>query len=360
MKHTKTSKIPFPYAYLEYKLHKIYYKKYPKFDKQEKKRYNIKGHFKEGLIILMKKEKRGSISLRKVIGISIIIILVLGVSVIAGNIKLNNVKIKFSNNHEITVLTSKAKVSEILDENHIILSSDETVTPGMDEEITSAKAIIISVGDPEKIDVASQETVNDNIEEIAQNYEDIVEEILTVQEEIPFETITKDVSDGNETTNKIIQTGKNGIKEVTYKVKYKAEVEISREEISSKVIKEPRNQIVQVQTKVISSRSVSSRTSGYATTAQSGRYKVTAYCSCAKCCGKTNGMTASGVRATSGHTVAAPSTFAFGTQLEINGQVYTVEDRGGAIQGNRIDIYMDSHSQALAWGSRYVEVQVLN
>ena len=309
----------------------------------------------------MKKEKRGSISLRKVIGVSIIIILILGVSVIAGNVKLNNVKIKFSNNHEITVLTSKTKVSEILDENHIILSSDEKVTPTTDEEITSANTIVISLGNEEQIDVANQEEVNDNIEDIAQNYENIVEEIVTVQEEIPFETITKDVSDGTgTTTNKIIQTGKNGIKEVTYKVKYKADVEISKEEVSSKVIKEPRNQIVQVQTKVISSRSVSSRTSGYTTTATDGRYRVTAYCSCAKCCGKTNGMTASGVKATSNHTVAAPSTFAFGTQLEINGEVYTVEDRGGAIQGNRIDIYMDSHSQALAWGSRYVDVQILN
>ena len=49
----------------------------------------------------------------------------------------------------------------------------------------------------------------------------IVEEVITVKEEIPFETITKDVSNGENKTNKVIQAGKNGLREVTYKVKYK-------------------------------------------------------------------------------------------------------------------------------------------
>lgn len=307
----------------------------------------------------MNKAKKASISYRKIIAISIIFIIILGISVIAGNVKLNNVKIKFANNHEITVLTSKTKVSEILEENHIMLSSDETVTPSTEENITDAKTIIITKQGDEPTEIAevSEEELNNNVEEIAENYSNITEEIITVQEEIPFETITKDVSSGSDTTNKVIQAGQNGIREVTYKVKYKDDVEIERIELSSEIIKEPVDKIVQIQTKV-TSRS-GSRGSGV-TSASSGRYKVTAYCSCARCCGKTNGITASGTRATAGRTVAAPSTFAFGTKLLINGKTYTVEDRGGAIQGNRIDIYMSSHSDALAWGVRYLDVEVLN
>lgn len=307
----------------------------------------------------MNKEKHTFMYYRKIIAISVVFVIILGISVIAGNVKLNNVKIRFANNHEITVLTSKTNVSEILDENHIMLSSDEVVTPSLDENITDANIIIITaVGEePTKIAEISEEELNNDIEEIAESYSNIVEEIITVQEIIPFETITKDVSNGSNTTNKVIQAGKNGIKEVTYKVKYKDDIEIERIELSSKVIKEPVNKIVQIQTKV-TSRS-SSRIKGV-TTASSGIYKVTAYCSCYKCCGKTNGITASGKKATSNHTVAAPSTFAFGTQLVINGKTYTVEDRGGAIQGNRIDIYMDSHAQALAWGVRYLNVEVVN
>ena len=89
-------------------------------------------------------------------------------------------------------------------------------------------------------------------------------------------------------------------------------------------------------------------------------YKITAYCSCSKCCGKTTGRTASGTKATAGRTVAASSKFAFGTKLNIGGHIYTVEDRGGAINGNRIDIYVNSHSQALQWGVKYLPVSVAN
>ena len=87
-----------------------------------------------------------------------------------------------------------------------------------------------------------------------------------------------------------------------------------------------------------------------------GVYKLTAYCSCAKCCGKTDGITASGTHVTAGRTIAAPKNFAFGTKIMINGHIYTVEDRGGAIQGNRIDIYFNTHEEALKFGVKYVEI----
>lgn len=215
----------------------------------------------------MNKQKHSLISYKKIIALSIIFVVILGISVLAGNVKVNSIKIKFSNNHEITVLTSKTKVSEILEENHIMLSADETVTPALEEEITTANAIVISLNGQEPTQIAEVYSENTNIEEIAQSYADIIEEIITVQEEIPFETITKDISNGSNTVNKVIQTGKNGLKEVTYKVRYKENVEVERIELSSKVIKEPVNKIVQIQTK-ITSRSGSRLASGSVLTYQ--------------------------------------------------------------------------------------------
>ena len=87
-----------------------------------------------------------------------------------------------------------------------------------------------------------------------------------------------------------------------------------------------------------------------------GQFLLTGYCPCAICCGKTNGITASGTLATSNHTIAADSRYSFGTQLVINGQVYTVEDRGGAITGNHIDIFFNSHQEALNFGKKYADV----
>lgn len=90
-----------------------------------------------------------------------------------------------------------------------------------------------------------------------------------------------------------------------------------------------------------------------------GMFKVTGYCSCSRCCGKSTGVTASGTVAKAGRTIAADtSKISFGTKVVINGHTYTVEDRGGAINGNRIDIFFSSHSKALQWGVRYCKVYV--
>lgn len=307
----------------------------------------------------MKKDNIASVSVRKILFITFIFAIILGATVLASNVKINNVNIKFSNNYEISVVTSKTKVKDILEENHIVLEEDETVTPKMEEEVLDSATIIISKIGNEPVEIANVETIDINAEEITDDYTNITEKIEVVIEEIPFETITKDVSNGSDlTTNQIIQAGKNGERKITYKVKYKNEVELSREEISSEVIKEPVNKIVQVQTKIITSRGTAVRTTG--ASGQSGVYKVTAYCPCAICCGKQTGITASGARATANHTIAAPRTFSFGEHVSINGTTYTVEDRGGAIQGNRIDVYMNSHAEALAWGVRYLYVEVLD
>lgn len=98
--------------------------------------------------------------------------------------------------------------------------------------------------------------------------------------------------------------------------------------------------------------------------------EVTAYCACERCCGKAPGskyygITASGTLATEGRTVAADwSRYPAGTKLRIEGfgdRVFVVEDRGGGIKGSRIDIFFDSHTEALRFGRRRgVRVEVLD
>lgn len=79
-----------------------------------------------------------------------------------------------------------------------------------------------------------------------------------------------------------------------------------------------------------------------------------AYCPCEKCCGAySNGYTATGVKATQGVTIATdPDVIPMGTEVEIDGHIYIAQDVGGAISGNRIDLYFDSHEDALQWGVR--------
>ena len=96
-----------------------------------------------------------------------------------------------------------------------------------------------------------------------------------------------------------------------------------------------------------------------------GFFDITAYCSCEICCGEwADGITATGTEATQGRTIAVdPNTIPLGSSVYFVGQCgdfgeYIAEDIGGAIVGNRIDLYFDSHYEAIVWGVRRVEVFV--
>lgn len=86
-----------------------------------------------------------------------------------------------------------------------------------------------------------------------------------------------------------------------------------------------------------------------------GACRITHYCACEKCCGKSTGVTASGKLAAMGRTVAVdPGVIPLGSEVLINGVCYIAEDVG--VRGKAIDIYIDSHSQALAMGTYKTEV----
>ena len=94
-----------------------------------------------------------------------------------------------------------------------------------------------------------------------------------------------------------------------------------------------------------------------------GWFTITAYCPCEKCCGEwADGITATGTTATQGRTVAVdPSVIELGSVVYfegVDGLVggYIAEDTGGAIKGNRIDLFFDDHQEALEWGIKELEV----
>lgn len=102
-----------------------------------------------------------------------------------------------------------------------------------------------------------------------------------------------------------------------------------------------------------------------ASCAYSEEWVATAYCSCQKCCGKSDGITASGIKAHIG--TCACNWLKFGTKLSVQGLgVLTVEDRGstrhfGSLSHKikRIDVWFPSHKEALEFGKRKVNVEIL-
>lgn len=98
-----------------------------------------------------------------------------------------------------------------------------------------------------------------------------------------------------------------------------------------------------------------------------GVFKLTAYCPCAKCCGRwaynrPNGIIygAIGEELKEGYSIAVdPNVIPYGTKVIINGHTYIAHDTGGAIEGNHIDIYFDDHQKALKFGVQYDDVYMV-
>ncbi len=93
--------------------------------------------------------------------------------------------------------------------------------------------------------------------------------------------------------------------------------------------------------------------------------RVTAYCSCRRCCGRNSDRkTASGHKIKRGDTfVSADRRYPFGTEMIVpgynNSKLVKVLDRGRVIRGNRLDVFFDSHRKARKWGVKYLPIKVL-
>ncbi len=92
-----------------------------------------------------------------------------------------------------------------------------------------------------------------------------------------------------------------------------------------------------------------------------GTFVLTAYCPCPICCGIYSNMehptTASGAIAVEGVTIATDtSVIPFGTKVRIGDHIYTAQDRGGAIKGNRIDVFFNDHDVATNFGRQTMVV----
>lgn len=191
----------------------------------------------------------------------------------------------------------------------------------------------------------------------------VVEEVVTAKQPVKYSKVTRNNQSLDKGVVKTVQSGKDGLRSVTEKVVYHDGEEFSRTVLEEKVEKEPVEEIQEVGTNVY-----------IATSRGQTRFDMvmyvtaTGYCSCSQCTGPGDGtVTASGARTKANHTIAASSQFSFGTEFYIpyfsknsNRGIFEVEDRGGAIKGNRIDIYFNTHEEALKFGRRTLKVYVLD
>ena len=195
-----------------------------------------------------------------------------------------------------------------------------------------------------------------------------VKEIIETKDNpIPYNeqvTMNKNLDRG---VIKVVQEGQNGVRRSQIKVKYINNVLVSSVVIKDEVIKEPTSRIVEKGSKVLA----------VATSRGDARYRkvitmnASAYDLSYQSTGKrpgdrSYGITASGTKARPGVVAVDPRVIPLGTRLYIESldsrQDYgfaIAEDKGGAIKGNKIDLFFNTNSECVSFGRRNVKVYIL-
>ncbi len=181
-----------------------------------------------------------------------------------------------------------------------------------------------------------------------------VYEEITETEAIPYDTVKRASYNLDKGSTRVSKVGVDGEKTVTYRVLKHNGVVYEKEAISEKVTKKPQDKVVEygVVAAVQTSRG------GEVRSKRVIECKATAYC--------LKGRTASGVQSQRGVVAVDPRVIPLGSRLYIesaDGRYtygYAVAgDTGGAIKGNRIDLYMDTRSECMSFGVRNVKVYIL-
>lgn len=284
-----------------------------------------------------------------------------------------------------TVFTYEKTVGDFLEKEGIVLKNKDLVSPSLDKAIDKDMKIVISspksyhIKDGKKtlIAEASGYTVADvldnldiklnkldrvslPLDEIAKEgmeikIDRVVVENLENKIEIPFETESRENKDMFEGEKKVITKGEVGQKTESLKNTYVNGVLETTEVLKSEITKDPVKEVVEVGTKK-------------GTVAPNGKdakrvivMQATAYDPTA------GSKTAMGTRARVGAVAVDPKVIPLGSKLYIESMdgfasygYATAEDTGGAIKGNRIDLFYNSNAEANRFGRRNVKVYVLD
>ena len=307
--------------------------------------------------------------------------------------RLNTVYIKYDeiitayNVYADTVAEAFSEIGISTENCQIDYSPSAPVENGMIINVAGAKTVILNADSTSSTISAIGSTVADviSLAGISLDGDDYVEPALdtaiedgmeitvyrvtvkteTRKETIKFSTETKQNSDMDTGTSEIEVAGQNGEKQVEYKVTYINGREASKEELSSTVTKEPVTEVKVVGTKQGSVEPNGVQSANGYSVGQTIKGKYTHYCSCAKCCGKSNGVTASGKKVYTGMPnpyYVACNWLPLGSVIIVNGTNYTVVDRGGSglSSGGRIDIYTpEGHQAAIRGGTGSCSITII-
>ncbi len=294
------------------------------------------------------------------------------------------------------ITTYRDKVSEALEDNGIALGTMDIIQPALDSELKDDALIVIKRAVNVSVLVDGKElkilTNKDNIGDLLNDQgitledqdriepatisplEEGLEVVITrvdseyIKTVVPIEYATEIKQDKSIEKGKtrVLQEGVLGEKEITTMVVYENGIEVSREVVEESTLKLPVTKVVSEGTGqvILASRggvNVKVNENGVPYSTAVLTVTSTAYCPT----DDGGGYTATGtrpVRVPEGWSTIAvdPRVIPLGTRVYVEGYGYAIaQDTGGAIKGNKIDVFLNSHSEAVKWGRRTVKVHIL-
>lgn len=290
--------------------------------------------------------------------------------------------------------TSKTTVGSVLEENGIILGEYDIVTPDVDHNIVDDQVIVVervkkvtivdggvtseyyttknTVGEVLASNGISlgfydilDKSINDELDvNTVVNITRVVKTTISVDESIPFRTVTAESQSLLEGTTRVTSNGAEGVLTTKYEVYLHNGVEVSRNEISSEVTKKPVNKVISIGTRPHPGQAP--RNYKRVLTCTATAYDLS-YESCGKHPGDRGyGITATGTYAKYGTVAVDPRVIPLGSKLYIETAdgsfaygYATAEDTGGAIKGNKVDLFFPTYDECINFGRRSVKVYIL-
>jgi len=294
------------------------------------------------------------------------------------------------------VTSFNSSVGDLIKDKGIILSEQDRMIPGpealledhMEIVIKRAVEVYLTVGGQQSPVLTSADTVSQMLAEagVELGEEDIVEPALdapigpgmsisvvrvshrmeTAEKEVPFKTVVRTNDEVYKGIETVISKGSNGAIRENILITYHDGQEVNREVVGQEVVKAPEDQLVEKGTKdilVTSRGAVRIKKAIYMTS--------TAYDATFESTGKHPGdpgygITRSGTQVRPGVVAVDPKVIPLGTKLYVKsldgGPDYgfaSAEDTGGAIKGNKIDLYYESPSDVRKYGKKKVLVYIL-
>ena len=258
----------------------------------------------------------------------------ISITILGGYSKLNKEVTLIVNGEEKQISTFKSDVQDLLVAEGVKYDKNDIVTKDLDEKLNDGMEI---------------EIIN------------VTEEVIKESKSVPFEVNVVEDKDLLKGQTKVEEEGKAGENQLLYKITYHNGKQVEKTFVEEVVSEKPINKIVKKGTKVeevkvASSRGESSRKIPSNSNSKGKHMSVvaTAYTG--------DSITSTGKRPKWGTIAVDPTVIPYGTKVYIPqfNKTFIAEDCGGAIKGNKIDIFMNDESSVYNWGRKTIDIYIVN